>query len=121
MKNTKKTTEKIIDATNKTLGRVASSVAMSLMGKDKVSFTRNAFSGSVVKVTNASKMSISPKKISEIAHERYSGYPGGLRTIGAKETIEKKGHKELLRLAVDRMLPKNKLHKEMMKNLKIEN
>lgn len=121
MKNTKKTTEKTIDATGRTLGRVATEVAMALMGKDKVSFIRNAFSGSMVKVVNASKMSISPKKIAEIAHERYSGYPGGLRSIGAKETIEKKGHKELLRLSVDRMLPKNKLQKEMLKNLKIEN
>lgn len=120
MKNMKKE-EKIIDATGKTLGRIASAVAISLMGKDKVSFVRNTFSGSPVKVINASKMSISLNKIKEIAHERYSGYPGGLRVIGAKETIEKKGHKELLRLAVDRMLPKNKLHKEMVKNLKIEN
>lgn len=120
MKNMKKE-EKIIDASGKTLGRIATAVAMSLMGKDKVSFVRNVFSGSPVKVVNASRMSITPKKVAEITHERYSGYPGGLRSIGAKETIEKKGHKELLRLAVDRMLPKNKLHKEMMKNLKIEN
>ncbi len=113
--------EKIIDATGKSLGRVATSIATALMGKDKVSFERNVFSGSPVKVINASKMSISPTKLASITHERYSGYPGGLRSITAKETVEKKGYGALLLLSVDRMLPKNKLHKEMVKNLKIEN
>jgi len=119
--NSKKLNEKTIDAAGKTLGRVASEVAVVLIGKDKVSFVRNAFSGSKVMVINASKIRITPKKLEEIFHTRYSGIPGGLRIIKGTETAKTVGMKEMVRLAVDRMLPGNKLHREMMKNLKIEN
>jgi large subunit ribosomal protein L13 len=116
----KKNEEKIIDAKDKTLGRVATQVAFSLMGKDKTSFERNKFSGSPVKVINASKIKITAKKLESIYHTRYSGFPGGLRIIKGKETFEKKGMSELVRLAVFHMLPGNKLRREMVKNLKVE-
>jgi len=111
---------KIIDASGRTLGRVASEVAMSLMGKTKATFERNIYSGFPVKVTNASKLRITAKKLEEIYHHRYSGIPGGLRTTKGTETAEKKGLKELVRLATYQMLPDNKLRRVMMKNLKIE-
>lgn len=121
MKTTQsKTEEKIVDAGGRTLGRVASEVASLLIGKNKPSFQKNVYSGSPVKVVNASKLSITAKKLDEIFHTRYSGYPGGLRVIKGTETKEKRGLKELIKLSVDKMLPKNKLHKEMMKNLKVE-
>ncbi len=109
-----------IDASGRTLGRVASAVAISLMGKDKPTFERNAYCGAPVRVLNASKLSITPKKLAEIFHTRYSGIPGGLRVIKGTETAEKEGLKELIRLATYKMLPDNKLRREMMKNLKIE-
>lgn len=112
--------EKVIDASGMSLGRVASSIAMSLMGKTKPTFERNVYSGMPVKVVNASKLKITAKKLDEIFHTRYSGYPGGLRVIKGTETKEKRGLKELIKLAVYRMLPSNKLRKEMMKNLKVE-
>lgn len=121
MKTTNKTKEeKVIDASGIPLGRVASSIAMHLMGKTKASFERNRYSGFPVKVINAGKIKITAKKLDEIFHTRYSGYPGGLRVIKGTETKEKRGMKELIKLAVYRMLPGNKIRREMMKNLKIE-
>ena len=120
MKTTEKTTEKIIDASGRTLGRVASETATFLMGKNKASFERHVYSGSPVKVVNASKLKITVKKLAEIYHTRYSGYRGGLRILKGTETAEKKGLKELIRLATYQMLPDNKLRREMMMNLKIE-
>src|SRR3989344_5134051 len=111
---------KTIDATGRTLGRVASEVAMSLMGKTKPSFERNKYSGISVRVVNTSKLRITTKKLAEIYHTRYSGIPGGLRILKGTETAEKKGLKELVKLATYQMLPSNKLRRVMMKNLKIE-
>lgn len=118
-KNTTKET-KIIDASGRTLGRVASEVAMSLMGKTKATFERNKYCGFPVKVTNANKLRITTKKLAEIYHTRYSGIPGGLRILKGTETAEKKGLKELIKLATFQMLPGNKLRRTMMKNLTIE-
>ena len=115
-----KKTEKMIDATGRTLGRVASLAAVSLMGKDSPSFKREAFSGAPVMVKNAGKIRITTKKLEELSHNRYSGYPGGLKTHSGAHTAKTKGMRELVRLAVYRMLPGNKLRKEMMKNLTIE-
>lgn len=112
---------KIVDAQGRTLGRVASEAASFLIGKNSVKFERHIYSGFPVKIVNASKLRITPAKLAEIYHTRYSGIPGGLRILSGTETVEKKGHKELIKLAIDRMLPKNKLKREMIKNLKIEN
>ena len=112
--------EVVVDASGRTLGRVASEVAMSLMGKTKATFERNVYSGLPVKVINASKLRITAKKLEEIYHTRYSGIPGGLRILKGTETAEKKGLKELIKLATFQMLPDNKLRREMMKHLNIQ-
>ena len=93
---------------------------MSLMGKTKPTFERNVYCGMPVTVTNASKLRITTKKLAEIYHTRYSGIPGGLRILKGSETAEKKGLKELIKLATYQMLPDNKIRREMMKYLKIE-
>lgn len=118
-KTTKEIKTKVVDATGKTLGRLCTDVAMKLMGKDMATFERNSYSGSQVNVINASKINITPKKLESLQHLRYSGYRGGLRTTKASETVEKKGMRELVRLSVERMLPKNKLQREMMKHLTV--
>ncbi len=110
---------KTIDASGKALGRVATEIAMSLMGKTKATFERNTYSGFPVKVVNASKIKITAKKLESIYHTRYSGIPGGLRILKGTETAEKKGMKELVKLATEQMLPANKLRRTMMKNLTI--
>jgi len=128
MKNVMKKTEnkankitdsKTIDASGRTLGRVASEVAMSLMGKTKATFERNVYSGFPVKVINASKLRITPKKLDEIYHTRYSGIPGGLRILKGSYTASNQGLKELIKLATFQMLPGNKLRRIMMKHLTI--
>src|SRR3989339_186147 len=113
-------TLKTIDAGGRALGRVASEAAMSLMGKTKATFERNKYSGFPVKVINASKLRITAKKLDEIFHTRYSGMRGGLRVLKGTETAEKKGLKELIKLATFQMLPDNKLRRVMMKHLTIE-
>ena len=111
---------KTINAESRTLGRVASEAAMSLMGKTKATFERNKYSGFPVKIINASKLRITAKKLDEIFHTRYSGMRGGLRILKGTETMEKKGLKELIKLAIYQMLPDNKLRRVMMKHLTIE-
>ena len=120
MKKDKKIKEKTIDATGRTLGRVASEIAIILMGKTEASYERHIYKGPEVGVINASKIKITAKKLEEIYHTRYSGYRGGLRILKGIETKKTKGMKELVKLAVYHMLPGNKLRREMMKNLKVE-
>lgn len=120
-KTTIKKEEKVIDANDKTLGRIASEAAMYLMGKTKATFECNKYSGFPVKIINASKIRITAKKLEGIFHTRYSGIPGGLRVLKGKETATKKGMKELVKLSIYQMLPGNKLRRVMMKHLKIEN
>jgi large subunit ribosomal protein L13 len=120
MKRKDTTEPKVIDASGRTLGRVASEVTTTLMGKNKPTFERNKYCGFPVKVVNASKIRITTAKLEEIIHTRYSGMPGGLRIMKGTETAEKKGMKELVRLATFQMLPDNKIRKEMMNHLIIE-
>lgn len=117
--NTKKE-EVVVDASGRTLGRVASEVAMSLMGKTKATFERNSYSGLPVRVLNAAKLKITNKKLDEIYHTRYSGLPGGLKVMSGHYTKEKKGMAELIKLATFQMLPDNKIRRDMIKNLTIE-
>lgn len=112
---------KVIDASGRTLGRVASEAAFALMGKTKPTFERNSYTGIPVKVVNASQIKITTKKLESIYHTRYSGIPGGLRVLTGTHTAATKGLKELVKLSITQMLPDNKLRREMLKNLTIEN
>lgn len=112
--------EKIIDAKGKVLGRLATEVAVVLLGKNQTTFERNVYSGTPVKIINASKIKYTEKKLTSILHKRYSGYPGGYTEMTGREVVDKKGFKELIKHAIEKMLPGNKLRREMMKNLKIE-
>jgi large subunit ribosomal protein L13 len=108
-----------IDATEKSLGRVASEAAALLIGKNSTAYVRNALSDNEVTVTNASKMKVSPKKLQEKIYTRYSGYPGGLKELSMEHVVGKKGYKEALTIAIKGMLPDNKLKKGMMKALTV--
>jgi large subunit ribosomal protein L13 len=110
---------KTIDATNKKLGRVASEAAIILMGKDLVTYSRNAIPDVKVEVLNASKINVDDTKKRTKVYDRYSGYPGGRKEITLEKTIEKKGMKEAVRIAIRGMLPTNKLRARMLKNLTI--
>lgn len=106
-----------VDATNKSLGRVASEAAVLLMGKNTTAFVRNETPGVTVTVTNAGKMKVSQNKMLEKTYNSFSGYPGGLKQNTLAHLVSKKGFKEALSIAVKGMLPGNKLKKDLMKHL----
>ncbi|OHB17152.1 MAG: 50S ribosomal protein L13 [Parcubacteria group bacterium RIFCSPLOWO2_01_FULL_40_65] len=105
-----------IDATNQSLGRLASKIALILRGKMSPKFESHILSGERVMVLNAGKIKFTGRKLEQKRYFHYSGYPGGLRTIKVKDVFEK-NPSEVLRRAVLGMLPKNRLRKEMIKNL----
>lgn len=113
------TTTHKIDATGKTLGRVASAAAKALMGKTAPDYAPNKVADVRVYITNAKGTKMSERRMNETLHETYSGYPGGFKTAKNAEIIEKKGWKVLYELAVYGMLPANKLRPLMMKRLTI--
>jgi len=113
------TREYTIDAEGRTIGRVASEVAVLLRGKDAPDFERHLVSGVMVKVVNASKVKIINDKLNTRYHKHYSGHPGGMKSETKAAISTKKGYSELMRLAVHGMLPDNKLKPLMMKNLTI--
>lgn len=108
-----------IDASGKTLGRVASVAAHALLGKNEVEFTKNNVADVHVSIVNAGMTKMTEKRTLETKHETYSGRPGGLKfKTNAKILAQKgKGVAELYRLAVYNMLPNNKLRPRMMKRL----
>lgn len=108
-----------IDATGKVLGRLASEVAAILLGKNTTSRAKNAVEKVKVVVSNAANIKVSGDKMKTSVHKRYSGYPSGLRLPTLEQVTDKKGYAELIRHAVEGMLPKNKLQNERMKNLTI--
>ena len=108
-----------IDAKGKSVGRVATEAASVLMGKNSVAFQKHLAADVEVVVENASKASIAPSKMGEVHSKTYSGYPGGLKERTIAHTIEKKGYAEVFLRAISRMIPRNRLHKVRMKNLKV--
>lgn len=109
-----------IDAQGKKLGRLASEVAVILMGKNRPDFVRNAIPNVKIKISNSSKILTTNKKMDQKIYKNYSGYPGGLRERTMKKVVQNSGMKEALRIAIKGMLPKNKLRERMMKNLIIK-
>lgn len=109
-----------IDATDISLGRLASEIAKILQGKHKTTFIPNQNQGDMVKIINASKIKLTGNKVEQKKYLRHSGYPGGLKATSLKELWPKKAD-EVLKRTIKGMLPKNKLLNERMKNLVIEN
>ena len=106
-----------IDATDRTLGRVASEAAGALLGKRSVHFAKNKALPVKVIVENASKLNLPSRRTKGKVYTRYSGYPGGLYSTTMEEMIAKKGIAEVVRKTVDGMIPRNKLRAPRMKNL----
>jgi large subunit ribosomal protein L13 len=108
-----------LDATGKSLGRLATEAAALLQGKNDTDFVRNQVSGNTVTISNASKLKIAPERLIKKTYKRYSGYPGGLKEESMAHVVGKKGYREVLSIAIKGMLPDNKLKSIMMKNLVI--
>lgn len=110
---------KKIDAKDKVLGRLASEIARYLMGKDDPSFQRhNIDASSEVYVFNSDNIKFSGNKFEKKVYFRHSGYPGGLKSTNLEKMMEKDS-REVLKKAINGMLPKNKLRPKMLKKLKI--
>lgn len=108
----------LVDASDQVLGRLAAKLAVILQGKHKPTYTPHVDTGDFVVVTNASKLKVTGNKANDIEYDTYSGYAGGRRVYSFKQMHEE--HPErLLQLAVKRMLPKNKLARDMLLKLKI--
>ncbi len=109
-----------IDASGRTLGRVASEVAKALMGKNLPDYVANKVADVQVTIINASKTKMSESRMNNTLHERYSGQPGGFKEETNAKILEKKGWAGLYELGIYGMLPSNKLRPLMMKRLTIK-
>jgi len=109
-----------IDATDRTLGRVASEAAHALLGKRSVHFAKNQALPVTVIIENASKLHLTDRRTKGKVYLRYTGYPGGQREMRMDEMITKHGIGEVVRKTVDGMIPRNKLRKPRMKNLVVK-
>ena len=108
----------IVDASGKTLGRLASTIASVLRGKIKPIFTTHVDTGDFVIVVNAEKVFLSGRKLDQKVYYRHSGYPGGLKTASAAE-LRKKKPERIIEAAVWGMLPKGRLGRAMFRKLKV--
>ena len=108
----------VIDATDKPLGRLASKIAVLLLGKHKPIYTPHVDTGDYVIVINAEKVKLTGKKWDNKIYYRHSGYPGGLKKIKAAEMLVKHPTR-IVEYAVKGMLPKNILGRRQFKKLKV--
>lgn len=108
-----------VDASGRPLGRVASEAASALLGKKSPNYVKNLVLPVEVTIQNAGKLVLDEKKLAQKEYTHYTGYPGGLRTTTLARLKDKKGIEEVIRRAVDGMIPRNKLRKERMKRLTI--
>ena len=108
----------LIDAKDKIVGRLATTIANKLRGKDKPIFAPHVDCGDFIVVINADKIKLTSQKIDKKMYYTHSGYPSGLKQEKAGKLMERKPTR-ILELAVRGMLPKNRLRKDFMKKLKL--
>ena len=108
----------LVDAEGAILGRIAAKIAPILMGKTKPTYTPNVDTGDFVIVLNAEKIKISGNKADTKQYDYYTHFPGGHKYVSFADMMAKKPEK-VIELAVKRMLPKNKLGRNMLKKLKV--
>ena len=108
----------VIDAAGKTLGRMATEIATILMGKHRPDYTPHILVGEGVIVINADKIKLTGNKANTRVYTFYTGHPGGLREKVLGEYMES-APEEVVRLAVRRMLPKNRIARRMISRLKV--
>ena len=108
----------VVDASEKTLGRLASEIAHRLRGKHKPEYTPHVDTGDYIVVINAEKIKVTGAKTTDKMYHRHSGYPGGLKTMSFEQLIEK-APERVIQGAVKGMLPRNPLGRAMFKKLKV--
>ena len=108
----------LVDASNKTLGRLATELALRLRGKHKPVYTPHADTGDYLVVINAEKIAVTGKKLDDKTYHHVTGYIGNIKSIALKDLLAK--HPErVLEIAVKGMLPKNPLGRAMYRKLKV--
>lgn len=108
----------VVDASDYNLGRLATRIATVLRGKHKPTFTPHVDTGDFVIVVNASAVQLTGSKLDQKHYHRYSGYPGGLRSVDAR-TVREHDSERMILQAVKGMLPKNRLSRQIIKKLKV--
>ena len=120
MANSQSVPEKwfVVDATDKTLGRLSSVIASRLRGKHKAEYTPHAITGDRIIVINAEKIKVTGNKTTDKIYHRHSGYPGGIKSISF-EKLQAKKPTMIIEKAIKGMLPKGPLGRDMFRNLKV--
>jgi large subunit ribosomal protein L13 len=108
----------VIDAADQVVGRLAVQIANILRGKHRPEYTPHVDTGEFVIVINASKVRLTGKKLQTKTYHWYTRYPGGLKEASAREWMDKHPDR-ILRMAVQRMVPRNRLGRQQMTKLKI--
>jgi len=108
----------IVDATDKTLGRLSTEIANRLRGKHKACFTPHVDTGDYVIVVNAEKVKVTGRKETDKTYYHHTGFPGGIKSITFDKLIEK-APERIIETAVKGMMPKNKLSRAMLGKLKV--
>jgi len=108
----------VVDAAEKTLGRLASEIAHRLRGKHKAEYTPHVDTGDYIVVVNAEKIRVTGNKATGKIYHHHTGYPGGLKSISFEKLIDK-APERVIQGAVKGMLPKNPLGRAMFKKLKV--
>jgi large subunit ribosomal protein L13 len=108
----------LVDASGKTLGRLASEIAKVLKGKHKPTYSPHLDGGDYVVVINADKIAVTGRKMDQKMYYRHTGYPGGIRETNLRGLLARHPT-QALKFAVRGMLPKNRLGRRMIKKLKI--
>ncbi len=109
----------LIDAENVVVGRLASFISVLLRGKNKSTFNKHMDNGDFVVVTNVEKIKFTGKKFQNKIYYKHTGYPGGIKEISPLRLKEKNKTQDILKLAVQRMLPGGPLAKKQLSKLKI--
>lgn len=108
----------VIDATGKTLGRLATEVARRLRGKHKPEYTPHVDTGDYIVIVNAEKVHVTGNKFNDKMYYQHSGYPGGMKSTSFEKMIQKSPER-VIEIAVKGMLPKNPLGRAMYRKLKV--
>jgi len=108
----------VVDATNKTLGRLSTAIANRLRGKHKPEYTPHVDTGDYIVVVNAEKVRVTGNKKTDKIYHHHTGYPGGIKSITFDKLIDK-APEQVIEKAVKGMMPKNKLSRSMLSKLKI--
>ncbi len=108
----------VLDATDQVVGRLAVQIATLLRGKHRPEYTPHTDTGDFVIVINAEKVRFTGKKWDTQTYEWYTHYPGGLKTVKARDVLARRPER-ILREAIRRMVPRNRLGRQQMTKLKI--